>query len=71
MTHLHEGIDMQPDFMSETLKNVQKVWNRPVNLVTFMDGEGHIYRFDGKEFIQHKLSQANLPAGSDGSSDKP
>lgn len=65
LTHLHEGIDMQPDFMSETLKNVQAVWSRPVNLVTVMDGEGHLYRFDGKDYSQHKLSQETLPKGSE------
>ncbi len=58
LTHLHEGIDMQPDFMTETLKNVQVVWSRPVNLVTAMDGEPHLYRYDGKEFTQHKLTSA-------------
>lgn len=67
MTHLHEGIDMQPDFMTETLKNTQVVWSRPVNLVTVMDGEPHLYRYDGKEFTQHKLSQPQLPVG-DGTS---
>ena len=56
LTHVHEGVDMQPDFMSATLKNVQKIWSRPVNLVTGMDGEGFLYRFDGKDYTQHKLS---------------
>ncbi|MBL7554873.1 MAG: SpoVR family protein [Bdellovibrionaceae bacterium] len=55
LTHLHEGIDLQPDFMNETLKNVQKVWSRPVNLVTAMEGEGFLYRFDGKELQTHKI----------------
>lgn len=58
MTHLHEGIDMQPDFMSETLKNVYKVWKRPVNLVTAMDQEAQLYRFDGKEYTTHKISSS-------------
>ncbi len=56
LTHLHEGIDLQPDFMNETLKNVQKVWSRPVNLVTAMEGDGYLYRFDGKELQAHKIS---------------
>ncbi len=55
LSHMHEGIDMQPDFMTETMKNIFKVWQRPVNLVTAMEGEGHFYRFDGNEFIQKKL----------------
>jgi stage V sporulation protein R len=55
LTHLHEGIDMQPDFMSETIRNMFSVWTRPINLVTIMEGESHLYRYDGREFSQHKL----------------
>jgi stage V sporulation protein R len=55
LTHMHEGVDMQPDFMAATLKNMQAVWSRPVNLVTVMEGEPHLYRFDGKEYSQHKI----------------
>lgn len=58
LNHLHEGIDMQPDFMQATLKNVQKLWQRPVNLVTRMDDEPHLYRFDGQEYTQHKAGEA-------------
>ena len=57
LRHHHEGIDMQPDFMSATLKNVQKLWTRPVNLVTVMDNEPHLYRFDGKDYTMHKLGE--------------
>lgn len=55
LTHSWEGIDMQPDFMSETMKNLYAVWTRPVNLVTVMDGEQMLYRFDGKDWEQHKV----------------
>ncbi|HRO66026.1 MAG TPA: SpoVR family protein [Pseudobdellovibrionaceae bacterium] len=57
LNHLHEGIDMQPDFMQATLKNVFKIWCRPVNLVTVMDNEPHLYRFDGQEYTQHKAGE--------------
>ncbi len=61
LTHLHEGIDMQPDFMSETLKNVFKMWKRPVNIATVMDETPQLFRFDGKEYTQHKLSEEPSP----------
>lgn len=61
LTHLHEGIDMQPDFMSETLKNVFKVWKRPVNIATVMDEAPQLFRFDGKEYTQHSLVQGPSP----------
>lgn len=55
LTHLHEGIDMQPDFMSETLKNVYKLWRRPVNLATVMDDIPQIFKFDGAEYTSYKI----------------
>lgn len=66
MTHLWEGIDMQPDYLSETLRNVFALWQRPVNFATVMDGEGQLIRYDGKEF--RTLKASTEPA--DGSSDK-
>ncbi len=66
LSHMHEGIDMQPDFMTETMKNLFKVWQRPVNLVTAMEGEGHFYRFDGNEFIQKKLEGPPKQESGDG-----
>jgi stage V sporulation protein R len=65
LTHLHEGIDMQPDFMTQTLKNLYKIWSRPVNLATAMEGEGQLFRFDGKEFKNYKLNQGPSPKPSD------
>jgi stage V sporulation protein R len=54
--HLWEGIDMQPDYLNHTLKNLFHVWSRPVNLATVMDGEGQLFRFDGEEMKVIKSS---------------
>ncbi len=62
LSHMHEGIDMQPDFMTESMKNLFKVWSRPVNMTTVMDNEPQLFRFDGKDFSNFKLSQG--PAAS-------
>jgi len=61
LSHLWEGIDMQPDFMTETMKNLYAVWTRPVNLLTVLDNERMLCRFDGKEWSQHKLSGDQKP----------
>lgn len=50
MTHAWEGIDLQPDFMNETLKNLYALWGRPVNLATVMENAGQLFRYDGQEF---------------------
>ena len=57
LTHLWEGIDMQPDYLSETIKNVYAMWGRPVNLATVMDNEGQLYRFDGEKVINLKAGE--------------
>jgi len=62
LSHLWEGIDMQPDFMSETMKNLFAIWTRPVNLVTVMEGEQMLFRFDGKEWSQHKIGPDGAPS---------
>jgi stage V sporulation protein R len=62
LTHLFEGMELQPDYMSQTLKNVFKLWTRPVNLATSMDGEAQIFRFDGQEYTNTKIG-GPLPEG--------
>jgi len=70
--HMWEGIDMQPDYLTETLKNLFHIWGRPVNLATVMDGEGQLYRFDGEKFENFKSengqAKQDLPKGQVGDS---
>lgn len=70
MGHVWEGVDMQPDYLTETLKNLFHVWGRPVNLATVMDGEGHLYRFDGQKFEDVK-TENSLPEGKSEDKSKP
>lgn len=57
ITHMYEGIEMQPDYMRETMKNLQALWSRPVNLATVIDNQPRLIHFDGKEFKEHILQQ--------------
>ena len=61
LSHLYEGIEMQPDYMHETLKNLHLVWKRPVAIMTVLDNEKRIVRFDGKEIEEKNISE--LPKG--------
>jgi stage V sporulation protein R len=61
LTHLYEGVEMQPDYMQETMKNLYGLWTRPVNVATVLDGERRIVCYDGKEFKSTLLSE--LPVG--------
>ncbi len=55
LRHVYEGVDLQPDYMKETLKNTHAIWKRPVSLLTVMDGQEKIFRSDGKEFKESTL----------------
>lgn len=59
--HVWEGVDMQPDYLNETMKNLFAVWKRPVSLATVMDGEGHLYRFDGEKMSHQKMNEEKPP----------
>jgi len=49
LMHQHQGKDLKMDWAVETLQNLHKVWNRPVNLSTMLEGEERILSFDGLE----------------------
>lgn len=61
LTHLYEGVEMQPDYMNDTMKNLFAIWGRPINVATVIDSERRIIHFDGKEFKSTTLSE--LPRG--------
>ena len=63
LTHMFEGIEMQPDYMRETLRNLQGVWQRPVNLATVVDNQARVIHFDGREFKEHILQQPQPASG--------
>jgi len=50
LTHLFEGVEMQPDYMRATMENIFSIWKKPIHLATVMDGEGKIFTWDGVEF---------------------
>ncbi len=45
ITHLFEGVELQPDYMIQTLSNLHAIWGRPVNLVTYFDNEQKVVRY--------------------------
>lgn len=61
LAHLYEGVEMQPDYMTETMKNMFQIWSRPVAVATVMDGDPKIVSYDGTEFKHQSLS--SLPVG--------
>lgn len=50
LSHLFEGVEMQPDYMKETMTRVFEIWQKPVHIATVLDKEAKIVTYDGQEF---------------------
>ena len=47
--HRHEGSDLKLDYARDTLRNLERVWRRPVSILTIVDDKPKRIRFDGSE----------------------
>ncbi|OFZ12249.1 MAG: SpoVR family protein [Bdellovibrionales bacterium RBG_16_40_8] len=76
LTHLFEGVEMQPDYMKATMENLFALGKKPIHLATVMDGEGRIYSWNGQEFNNIlfgdiKASQSDLPEDKKDTEEEP
>ena len=55
LKHRHEGIDLKMDYAAETMRNLHKIWTRPVHLQTVIGDELHLLSFDGADFSKQKM----------------
>ena len=49
LMHKHDGLDLKLDEARDTLASVFRVWGRPVNLATMLEGKAKLLTFDGRE----------------------
>ncbi len=47
--HRHEGTDLDLNYAREVLRSLERVWRRPVSLLTIVEGKAKRIRFDGSE----------------------
>ena len=47
--HRHEGLDLKIDYARDTLRNLERIWRRPVSILTVVDDKPKRIRFDGSE----------------------
>ena len=50
LRHRHEGVDLDLAQARDTLANLFKVWSRPVNVFTKVEGKGKLLRWDSDGF---------------------
>jgi len=49
LEHQFEGVEIQMDRAREVLRQVYRIWKRPVNIQTVLSGTSKILSFDGTE----------------------
>lgn len=45
--HKFEGIELKMDYARDVLQNLYRIWRRPVNIETLIEGKGRLLTFDG------------------------
>jgi stage V sporulation protein R len=57
LKHDHQGLDLRVDYAKEVMKSLVRVWKRPVNVTTVVEGKPTLMRHDGKEHTQKALGK--------------
>ncbi len=57
LTHLFEGVELQPDYMKATLENLYRIWTRPVHIATVGEQKPLLASFDGRDFSETPLTE--------------
>lgn len=55
LAHKHNGLDLEIKYAVETLRNIHKVWGRPVHLQARIDDEMMLFSFDGQQARQQTI----------------
>lgn len=55
LKHDHEGVDLKHEFTLETIKNLYRIWNRPVHLETIIEDVKRRVTYDGSGHQVEKL----------------
>lgn len=55
LSHRHEGVDLRMDYARDTLRNLHKIWTRPVHLETKIDDKKYLLSFDGRDYSERRI----------------
>ncbi|MEO1268468.1 MAG: SpoVR family protein, partial [Myxococcota bacterium] len=47
--HKFEGVELKMDYARDVLENISRVWRRPVNLESVVDGKGRLFTYNGSD----------------------
>jgi stage V sporulation protein R len=55
LKHAHEGVDLKQEFTNEVLKNIYRIWKRPVHLETVIEDIPRRVSYDGSSHQIEKI----------------
>ncbi|MBI4566089.1 MAG: SpoVR family protein [Planctomycetes bacterium] len=56
LKQVHEGVDLDLEEAKDAMKNIQRIWKRPVNLQTQTEDQVKLLTFDGQKHLEEDLS---------------
>jgi stage V sporulation protein R len=57
LEHRFEGVELDPVYAKETLKNLHKLWTRPTHLLTMAEDRPIMISYDGENYKEKMLSR--------------
>jgi len=64
LEHSYTGVELQMDYARETLRNLERLWGRPVHLETVLEETRTVISFDGSEFEIEKGEPIEIAEGA-------
>ncbi len=64
LLHEYTGVELKIEHARDTLKNLQRLWSRPVHLETMVDDSRHVIAYDGNEFSNRQPRRPFLDVGA-------
>ncbi|NJM09218.1 SpoVR family protein [Candidatus Gracilibacteria bacterium] len=55
LRHRHESVDLKMDYARDTMRNLHKIWTRPIHLETIIDDKKRLLSFDGRDFSEKRI----------------
>ncbi|MFV9507371.1 MAG: SpoVR family protein [Oscillochloridaceae bacterium umkhey_bin13] len=55
LRHRHEGVDLKMDYARDTMRNLHKIWTRPIHLETLIEDKKRLLSFDGSDFTERRI----------------
>jgi stage V sporulation protein R len=64
LDHTYSGVELQLDYAKDTLRNLHRLWNRPVHLETVLEDTRTVITFDGSDHQIEKGETIELAEGA-------